>query len=334
MDVKAGELSTRVFEVHEGNFSEVCLEVFSFQYKNNSIYKQYCDLLKRVPGSVNEINQIPFLPISLFKQFKITTTGFEPDVIFESSGTTGMDTSRHYVKDVSLYEESFLRTFKTFYGNPEDHCILGLLPSYLEKGNSSLVYMVNRLCELSKNKESGFYLYNYSDLGETLKRNIVKHQKTILIGVTYALLDFAEKFPMDLSNVIVMETGGMKGRKKEILRESVHEILKKQWNLPAVHSEYGMTELLSQAYSLANGVFQPPAWMKILCRQEDDPLSVSPPGETASGAANIIDLANLFSCSFLATDDLAKIQSNGKFQVEGRSDHSDLRGCSLLFTNT
>ncbi len=330
MQVSAENLSRKIFEVTEHDFNTVCLEVFHFQYRNNIVYKSYCDLIKRVPSTVRQYNEIPFLPISLFKRYDIKTTDFIPEAIFESSGTTGTATSRHCIKDLNLYEKSFLRNFVQQYGRPEEYCILGLLPSYLERDSSSLVYMVNKLCELSGNSKSGFYLYNFSELASLLRENTNNGVKTLLIGVTYALLDFAEAFPLDLSEVMVMETGGMKGRKREMLRESVHDILKSRLNLSTVHSEYGMTELLSQAYSRGEGLFQPPPWMRVLCREQDDPLTVLPSGENAKGPANIIDLANLYSCAFISTDDLVGLRGDGSFEVLGRIDHSDLRGCNLL----
>lgn len=326
------DLSTAIFETSQSSFSDLCMEVFRFQYEGNPVYRQYCDMLKKAPGSVMQVNDIPFLPISLFKKFRITTTDFEPRAVFESSGTKGLETSRHYVKDTGLYEKSFLSAFNLVYGDPRQYCFLALLPSYLERGNSSLVYMVNTLCEHSQFKQSGFYLHNYGDLADVLEKNAANGIRTLLIGVTYALLDFAAEFPMNLNEVIVMETGGMKGRKKEMLRSTVHETLMKNWQLRAVHSEYGMTELLSQAYSTSGGIFEPPPWMKVVCRQEDDPFHVSNLDEAATGVANIIDLANLYSCSFIATDDLVQCDGKGNFSIEGRLDHSDLRGCSLLFS--
>lgn len=328
----AESLSRRIFEVSSETFHSLSLEVFQFQYEFNPLYRRFCELMHKSPGSVKSCSEIPFLPISFFKHHEIKTTDFHPAVVFESSRTTGLTPGRHNVKDLSIYEQSFLRTFELFYGTPQQYCFLGLLPSYLEREGSSLVYMVNKLCTISQNRKSGFYLHNFNELAPVLAENNRSGIKTILLGVTYALIDFAEAFPMDLGNIIVMETGGMKGRKQEMLRETVHEFLKQQWQLPTVHSEYGMTELMSQAYSSGGGLFSSPPWMKVLCRQEDDPLDVCLPETEAKGAANIIDLANLYSCAFIATDDLVHCHADGSFKVEGRLDHSDMRGCSLLFT--
>lgn len=255
------------------------------------------------------------------------TTTFEPQVVFESSGTTGMVSSRHFVKDAGLYKESFLEAFMQFYGHPSAYCILALLPSYLERGGSSLVYMVDELIRQSGHEQSGFYLHEHEQLAERLKELEKAHQPTILFGVTYALLDFAKAFPVQLSNTIIIETGGMKGRKKEMTRDEVHRILKQQFGLPVVHSEYSMTELLSQAYSKDEGRFVCPPWMKIMLRSEDDPLEVYSSGR---GVINIIDLANIYSCAFIATDDAGMVSDDGSFEVLGRVDNSDVRGCSLL----
>jgi phenylacetate-coenzyme A ligase PaaK-like adenylate-forming protein len=316
---------------HDLNFLQKALELFRFQYTHNVIYKRFVDALNCDTTKVNAIDQIPFLPISFFKQFEIMTTAFEPQVIFESSGTTGMVNSRHLVKEVKLYEESFMNAFEQFYGPVEDYCILGLLPSYLERSSSSLVYMVQRMIEISGHPLSGFYLYNFEELFQTLQQLKAKGQKTLLIGVTYALLDFSEAFPIALSKTIIMETGGMKGRKKEMLRTEVHDQLKKAFGVTQIHSEYGMTELLSQAYSSQGGLFHTPPWMKIVLREEDDPLTIiTTTKKQVSGAINIIDLANIYSCCFIATDDIGRLHSDGSFEVLGRMDNSDIRGCSLL----
>ncbi|HRD43001.1 MAG TPA: acyl transferase [Ferruginibacter sp.] len=313
--------------VTDVDFSSRALELYRFQYRENLFYQQYCNLLHKNPGNVTCIFEIPFLPVEFFKTQQVITTVFEPKLVFESSGTGG-DKSRHYIKEPQLYESSFLGSFQRFYGNPKDYCILGLLPSYLEAGNSSLVYMVQHLIAASQNDLSGFYLYNFDQLHSVLLQNEARAQKTILIGVTYALLDFAQAYAMPLKHTLVMETGGMKGRKKELTRKEVHDFLKGQWHLPAIHSEYGMTELLSQAYAKQDGIFEAPAWMKILCRNEDDPFEIS--DQAGSGALNIIDLANIYSCAFLATADVGKIFGDGRFEVLGRMDNADLRGCSLL----
>jgi phenylacetate-coenzyme A ligase PaaK-like adenylate-forming protein len=313
------------------NFPEKALELFRFQYTHNAVYKRFVDVLNCDAAKVSAIDQIPFLPISFFKQFELKTTAFESQVVFESSGTTGMATSRHQVKDVQLYEQSFLTAFEQFYGPVGDYCILGLLPSYLERSSSSLVYMVQRMIEISRHPLSGFYLYNFEELYHTLQKLQAEGQKTLLIGVTYALLDFSEAFPLKLNNTIIMETGGMKGRKKEMLRAEVHEQLKGAFGVGDIHSEYGMTELLSQAYSFKDGLFHTPQWLKIVLREEDDPMSIiTEPNKQTSGAINIIDLANIYSCCFIATDDIGRLYPDGSFEVLGRMDNSDIRGCSLL----
>jgi hypothetical protein len=315
----------KVLGVTRENFEELALQTYHFQYHNNQIYGQYA----RKVGceNVNSLEDIPFLPIRFFKSHKVTSTAFEPEAVFESSGTTQTTNSRHYVKDLEIYKKSFLAAFRQFYGDPADYCIIALLPSYLERKNSSLVVMADALIQMSPHKESGFYLYNHQELYNVLQQTEKRKQKTILIGVTFALLDFAEAFPMQLKYTIVMETGGMKGRREEWTRNEVQDFLITRLGLTGVHSEYGMTELLSQAYSKGAGMFECPPWMKIVLRAEDDPLSLS---DTASGIINVIDLANIYSCSFIATDDAGKILPDGQFEITGRTDHSDLRGCSLM----
>ena len=323
----------RIFNIDTKNFEGVCLDVFKFQYDKVNIYRRYCDLLKKNPGNVASYHSIPFIPISFFKSHEIVADNEEAQVTFESSGTTGLQTSRHFVMDAALYERSFTAGFKLFYGDPENYCILGLLPSYLERGNSSLVYMVNELIASSNYASSGFFLNNFDELNKVLKTNEAEKIPTILFGVTYALLDFAEAFPQPLINTTIIETGGMKGRKKEMTRTEVHEALKKNFQKKEIHSEYGMTELLSQAYSKNDGIFNCPPWMKILVRSEDDPLLIQNKNNPEnSGLINIIDLANIYSCSFIATDDVGIVYKDGSFLVLGRSDNSDLRGCSLLTT--
>lgn len=311
----------------------MALEVFLFQYKYNDLYKKYVDSIGISMANVISPETIPYLPITFFKTHKVVTTEFEPEYIFESSGTTGENTSRHLVKDIGLYDECFTRTFTLFYGNPRDWCILGLLPGYMERKNSSLIRMVDQLVLESNNPYSGFYLHNHDNLFQALAHNEIIHQPTLLIGVTYALLDFAEKYPMKLQNTVVMETGGMKGKREEITREEVHQFLKSQLGLKVIHSEYGMTELLSQAYSKGDGIFRTPPWMKVLVREYNDPFSINSKPKTEkpiNGLINVIDLANLYSCCFIATDDVGKIYKNKTFEVLGRRDMSDLRGCSLL----
>jgi hypothetical protein len=314
-------------------FESAALETFSFQYRENEVYQAFCDALGRTPGFVTDLHHIPFLPIQFFKTKQVVSTHFKPELLFESSGTTGSINSRHYVKYRSVYEQSFMEGFNFFYGDVSDYCIIGLLPSYLERKHSSLVHMVTELVKRSNHPRSGFYLYEYDDLKKILEQNEQAQQKTLLIGVTYALLDFAEKHPMNLNHTIIMETGGMKGRREELTREQVHQILKQQLGLHEVHSEYGMTELLSQAYSTTDGIFNCPPWMQVLVRSEDDPFELTFPraiDKPVSGAVNIIDLANIYSCSFIATDDVGEVFEDGSFKVYGRMDNSDVRGCSLM----
>lgn len=328
------EIEKKIFEADETSFESLALEIFSFQYQKNSLYQSFCNHLGIQNRSVKELSDIPFLPIRFFKTNRIVSGTFEEEIFFESSGTTGSINSRHYIKDLRLYETSFLKGIHHFYGDINKTCIIGLLPSYLEKGQSSLVYMVNNLIQKTEIKGSGFYLYETEALKEQLRYNESVGQPTLLFGVTYALLDFAEEYPMQLQHTIVVETGGMKGRRIEMTRSQVHDILKKQWQLKAIHSEYGMTELLSQAYSAGDGLFQSSPTMKLLIRAEDDPLEVRSAKnlkkKSISGAVNIIDLANLYSCSFLATDDMGILHQNGRFEIAGRLDNSDVRGCGLM----
>jgi hypothetical protein len=317
----------KVFGVQEENFEQLALEVFRFQAGNNPVYADFLKALRVDVSSVSQILQIPFLPIRFFKTHEIKTTQFEPQMIFESSGTTASINSRYFVKDISLYEESFIRGFDFFYGPLKNYCIIGLLPSYFERKNSSLVYMVDKLIRLSEHPQSGFYLNEYEQLALVLQELEKRNQPIILIGVTFALLDFAERFSFPLQYTVVLETGGMKGRRQEMIRPEVHALLKKAFSLNAVHSEYGMTELLSQAWSKGEGVFTCPPWMKILVRDEEDPFVIKKAG---LGPINIIDLANIWSCSFIATDDVGKLYPDGSFEVLGRVDGSDLRGCSLM----
>jgi hypothetical protein len=311
----------------------MALAVFSHQYANNDLYRLFVNTLRIDRATVNSVASIPFLPVSFFKSHEVLTDKFVPELVFESSGTTSTGNSRHLVRSAAVYRESFLKAFEIFYGPITDWCIIGLLPSYLERKNSSLVAMVHDLIKESHHECSGFYLYEYDRLAEVLKKNEDRSQKTLLIGVTFALLDFAEAFNYPLKHTIVMETGGMKGRRKEITRPEVHEILKSSWQLPSVHAEYGMTELLSQAYSSGNGIFTTPPWMKVLLRDEDDPLTIKfpHPSKTVNGLVNVIDLANIHSCSFISVDDIGKLHPDGSFEIMGRMDSSDVRGCSLLY---
>lgn len=305
--------------------------MFRFQYKQNTTYKSFVDHLHIDPETINTLQTIPFLPISFFKTHEIKTTDFEPEVIFESSGTTQQDTSRHFVKKWMLYEKSFLKCFELFYGSPDEYCIIGLLPGYLERPNSSLVSMVDTLIRKSKDQHSGFYLDEYEKMFHLIAHNEFREIPTLVIGVTFALLDFVEQFQINLKNTIIMETGGMKGRRKEITRKEVHEIIRERTGVSTVHSEYGMTELLSQAYSAGNGLFHCPSWMKVLIGDLNDPLSIISPNEKpVSGTIRVIDLANKYSCSFIATEDIGRLSKNGAFEVLGRSDTSLVRGCNLL----
>jgi phenylacetate-coenzyme A ligase PaaK-like adenylate-forming protein len=324
-------MTVDIFDTTPSSFTKNALEIFRFQYEHNDTYREYCDLLKVDASKVLALAQIPFLPIRLYKNRNVTTGIFEPQAIFESSRTTGSQSSKHFVKDLSIYENSFEHAFKQFYGNVEDYSILGLLPSYLERGNSSLVYMVDKLIRTSMHKSSGFFLHNHEQLAKIIQENESNQQRTLLIGVSYALLDFAEAFPMKLEHTIVMETGGMKGRKKEISKKEMHDILKTRFELKQIHSEYGMTELLTQAYSKADGIFETPAWMKIMLREEDNPLkTLENEASAVSGGINIIDLANLYSCSFIATEDMGRLHPNGSFEIHGRLENSDIRGCGLM----
>jgi len=323
------ELEKSVFAIkNETDFNRTALEIFKFQYSNNSVYHNYIDNLSKDIEKIKHYSQIPFLPINFFKTHKVVTGNFEPEVIFTSSGTTGQNTSKHFVKKLSLYEKSFINGFKRFFGNIEDYVILGLLPSYLEREGSSLIYMTQKLIKLSGHSESGFYLNEYEELKKVLLKLKKQKQKTILLGVTYALLDMAERFPVNFPELIIMETGGMKGKRKEMVREELHRVLTNAFGVENIFSEYGMTELLSQAYSKGNGTFFTPPWMKILIRDSNDPFTFLKTNKT--GGVNIIDLANIYSCSFIETQDLGKIKQNGGFEILGRFDNSDVRGCNLL----
>lgn len=319
----------QIFQIsNDIEFNAFALKIFHYQYANNIIYQRYVNF-HFTSGEIEKINhyaQIPFLPIEFFKTHNIICDNQNPEQIFTSSGTTGQQTSKHYVADINIYDSSFLKSFERFIGKPEDFLILALLPSYLEREGSSLIYMANKLIEKSKNKSSGFYLDNYDELAKTLEA--ANNQQTILLGVSFALLELAEKFNLDLSRAIIMETGGMKGRRKEMVREELHQILCAKFKTDKIYSEYGMTELLSQAYSTGHGIFNTPPWMKVLIRDTNDPKTIL--SEQQSGGINIIDLANVYSCSFIATQDLGKIYPDGSFEILGRFDASDIRGCNLL----
>jgi hypothetical protein len=310
-------------------FLKTALEVFEYQYNNNPVYQSFVKSLKTDPYSVRTLEDIPFLPVEFFRNQKILTCGLPVEKIFESSGTTAGNRGKHFVSDLALYENSFLTAFRFFYGDPAGFLIVALLPSYTERENSSLVYMVDKLIKESKHPQSGFYTLNNNKLITTILKAREGEHRILLLGVSFALLDLAEKQSHDLSGIIVMETGGMKGRRKELTRMELHAILKERFNVTSIHSEYGMTELLSQAYSKSDGIFFCPPWMKILIRDPQDPLSIfSETGRT--GGINIIDLANVNSCSFISTGDLGRLNKDGGFEVLGRFDNSEIRGCNLL----
>lgn len=323
--------SLQIPKDNEHVFNDIALSTFHYQYRNNQIYREFVALSKYSPDDIVHYSQIPFLPISFFKTHLLLTQRV-PDtnalLRFESSGTTGTNTSKHYVLDPGIYEESFLRAFKLFYGDPDQYVFYCLLPSYLEREHSSLVYMCRRLIRESAHPDSGFFLNDQPGLADLLRRKEGTGRKIFLLGVTFGLLDFAEKYhDLNLGDAIVMETGGMKGRREEWTREQIHDFLQDTWNLPKIHSEYGMTELLSQAYAENSGIYRTPPWMKILVRDINDPKATTTHG---SGLINVIDLANIYSCSFIATDDIGKVNMDGSFGVLGRNDHSILRGCSML----
>ncbi len=314
--------------INDENFDHHALEVFRFQAKNNVLYKKYLNLLHIEISAIKELEQIPFLPIQFFKTHKILSTINKVQKMFLSSGTTGMSQSKHYITNIQLYENSYLKGFQRFYGNIEDYIILALLPNYLERKGSSLVYMVNDLIQKSNSIESGFYLNNLENLSNKLTDLDIKNKKILLIGVSFALLDLIEFKKFNLKNTIVMETGGMKGKRKELVKEELHQMLCKGFGVKKIHSEYGMTELLSQGYSKGDGIFKTPPWMKILIRDTEDALTILPQSRT--GGINVIDLANINSCSFIATQDLGKIHPDGTFEILGRFDNSDIRGCNLM----
>ncbi len=318
-----------IFNINnQQEFDDFALKVFTFQFNNNKVYRSFCDLLYIHPGDVKNIQQIPFLPIQFFKTHNIVSNTNTIETTFTSSGTTGSITSKHHVTDLDIYRSSFIKGFESFYGSIKDYTILALLPSYLEREGSSLIYMVEAMISLSGYKESGFYLNNISELKNTLINLESQGRKVLLIGVSFALLDLVETFQFHLKNTIIMETGGMKGRRKELIRKELHDILKQGFGVETIHSEYGMTELLSQAYSKGHGLFNCPGWMQVLTRDTEDALSIQTAEKT--GGINIIDLANINSCAFIATQDLGKVYKNGSFEVIGRFDDSDIRGCNLM----
>ena len=317
-------LINKIFSIkNETDFNSVALEVFNFQYLNTAIYRSYIDLFKS--KKIEHYLDIPFLPIQFFKSCKVIAKKHSIEKIFQSSGTTQSNRSQHHIHNLTLYEESFKIGFKNLYGDISEWTVLALLPSYLEQGESSLIYMVNHFIEKGSS-ESRYIDFNFDSI--KLLSDKLRDKKVLLVGVTYALLDLAEKGSVDLKNWVIMETGGMKGRRKEIIRKELHKQLKSSFNVDFIHSEYGMTELLSQAYSKGNGLFSSPPWMKIIIRDFEDPFSYKKPH--SSGGINIIDLANIYSCSFIETQDIGKEFSNGEFEILGRFDKAEVRGCNLL----
>jgi phenylacetate-coenzyme A ligase PaaK-like adenylate-forming protein len=321
--------SKAIFNIKtEQEFSDMALTVFRFQFENNIVYRSFCDLLYKHPSDVKTIEDIPFLPIQFFKTHDVLSSNEPIKATFTSSGTTGSINSKHYVTDLEIYTQSFTKSFQQFYGAIKDYVVLALLPSYLERQGSSLIYMVDAMIKQSKHSESGFYLNNISDLKDTVIVLDSKGKKVLLIGVSFALLDLIETYQFKLKNTIVMETGGMKGRRKELIRDELHNQLKQGFGVETIHSEYGMTELLSQAYSIGNGLFNTPNWMRVLTRDTEDALSINSTGK--AGGINVIDLANINSCSFIATQDLGRVNNDGSFEIIGRFDNSDIRGCNLM----
>jgi phenylacetate-coenzyme A ligase PaaK-like adenylate-forming protein len=323
------EFNSDIFYLKNDNelFEQYALKAFNYQFKYNNVYKEFVNYLKLNPEDITSLNQIPFLPIQFFKSHRISTKSFHHQ-LFTSSGTTGTQTSKHYVFDLKIYIESYLKAFQFFFGNIEDYCVLALLPSYLEREGSSLVFMVDDLIKKSKHNLSSFYIHDIDDLIKAIDCLKKQNQKTILLGVSYALLDLAEKNITLNDDFFVMETGGMKGKRKEMVKQELHEILKNAFGVSTIYSEYGMTELLSQAYSKADCIYETPPWMKILISEVTDTRYFIENGK--SGIINIIDLANWYSCPFLATQDLGKKIGINKFEILGRLDNSDIRGCNLL----
>ena len=310
------------------DFRDCALQIFRYQFENNPVYRSFCDLLYVHPSDVRSIAQIPFLPIEFFKTHAVHNQKENPQFFFTSSGTSQTTVSKHYVADINEYIQSFTSGFTLAYGDIKEYVILALLPSYLEREGSSLTYMVDYLIKASGNEHSGFYLDNHFALSEKIKQLEQQGQKTLLIGVSFGLLDLLENYTFNLSHTLVMETGGMKGKRKELVREELHQVLKQGFGVSHIHSEYGMTELLSQAYSKGDGLFFSPPWMKIVARDPEDPFAILPPNKT--GGLSIIDLANKNSCPFIATQDLGKVREDGSFTVAGRFDNSDIRGCNLM----
>lgn len=322
-------IANRVFQIEQSaDFEQLALEIFRFQYAQVPVYGEFCKQLAITPDTVKSLEQIPFLPVDFFRTHRVSSRPEKAKLVFSSSGTTGASTSFHEVPEPAIYQESFEKAFQHFYGDIRDYCLLALLPSYLERQGSSLVFMADSLIKTSAHPDSGFYLHDLAGLQQKLIKLKTEGQKTLLLGVTYALLDLAEQFPTDFPELIIMETGGMKGQRKEMIREEVHAQLSAGFGVQKIHSEYGMTELLSQAYSFGDGIFQCPPWMRILIREMNDPLSLAKAGE--SGGINIIDLANIYSCAFIAVQDIGRSQTDGSFEVLGRYDQAQIRGCNLL----
>lgn len=314
--------------VDDNSFNDAAIKIFRYQYENNAVYRKFTDLLKIHPGKVSSVDKIPFLPIELFKSHRVISGDYIPAGYFQSSGTTSSNTSKHFYENIRVYEQSFLTNFRRFFGDVEEYCILALLPSYMEQQNSSLIYMIKKLVELSDHSKSGFYLYNHDELQKTLMLLESAGQKTLLFGVTFALLDLIDNYRFQLKNTHIIETGGMKGRRKELVRDELHQSLCYSFGVDKIYSEYGMTELFSQAWSKGDGIFETPPWMKIRIRDVNDPLSYLGNGKT--GGINVIDLANIDSCCFIATQDLGRITGKISFEVLGRFDNADIRGCNLL----
>ncbi len=322
------ELEQKIFNVTNETFETVALEVFRYQFENVAVYRNYVTALGIKVQEVQTLSQIPFLPISFFKTQQVVGNEKRVKLVFESSGTTGMVNSKHYITHPAIYEKSLLKGFGQAFGDSKKYCFVALLPNYLERQNSSLVYMVNHLMGESRHPKNGFYLYNHEELYETLQELEAQKQPTLLFGVSFALLDFAEKYALSLQCVKIIETGGMKGRRKEVTREELHNTLCEAFGTSQIYSEYGMTELLSQAYSKKQDEYHCPPWMRIILREVNDPFSYVKQGE--KGGINIIDLANLYSCSFIETQDLGCLNANSSFSVLGRFDTSDVRGCNLM----
>jgi hypothetical protein len=322
-------LRERILTVYNTTgFNELALEVFRFQYENCVVYREFADALSRNPGNVNRVADIPFIPVEFYQTREVICSGMEPVIEFQSSGTTGSMHGRHLLADPDLYDLSLIKGFSQVYGNPAAFTFAALTPGPEEKPHSSLIYMIAKLMHQNRKHRHGFFLNDTESLKSRLSGYEPAPGKTMLIGLTYALLDFAEMYPGDYPGLIIVETGGMKGRRKEITRTELHCRLKEAFSSAVIHSEYGMTELLSQAWSKQDGIFSTPPWMKVMIREVNDPFCCSQPGRT--GGISIIDLANLYSCSFIATQDLGRVKEDGRFEVLGRFDSSDLRGCSLM----